>query len=172
MKSILSRRIIIVLAFAILNQGCKEMIPERFVLPQPLSTGNSPIILDYVWLNGCLDCQLLDATRWIRRQQDLERMGDDYKAEIVCIISTRNQSDDSLVEKYFSSINASKVHYIYSRDSVSIFDKINSISSSQRSFTCLLDSTGNVIIHGGQPKKDMDSFKQYSMSIYHYHNNP
>ncbi len=73
--------------------------------------------------------------------------------------------DEELVYKYCTSLNSSDVHFISSRDTISVFCKQNSIRRPRRSFTCLLDYEGNVLIKGGMPQKDMESFKHYSLCI-------
>ena len=165
MRFLLIIKVASLFAVLILLQGCKAQIPEHFIIPQSINSENRPVILNYVWMNGCIECQLSDASRWVRRQIDLQRMGDDYKAKIICILSTSNQSDEELVYKYCTSLNSSDVHFISSRDTISVFCKQNSIRRPRRSFTCLLDYEGNVLIKGGMPQKDMESFKHYSLCI-------
>ncbi len=152
--------------------GCYVQQPERIIIPQcKVNVVNGPIILDYMWLNGCVDCQLMDASRWVRRQNDLMKMGDDYRASIICILSFDKEADATIVEKYrFLQREYNNVFFVYSRNDVLKFCRDNSFYP-HRSFTCLLDKDGAIVTKGGNPKKDSEAFKQYSSLIYMYNNN-
>ncbi|MBQ9462184.1 MAG: hypothetical protein IJU68_00815 [Bacteroidales bacterium] len=154
----------------ILFIGCKETLPDKVILPESVTSASKrPIILDYICLNGCVECQLLDAHRWIRRNNELALMGDDYRASIICILAFKNKSDASITNRYdfLKSVNNNNVSYIYSNNFIQHFYKVNSFKPS-RSFTCLLEPDGDVIYKGGNPKKDIDIFKHYSKAIFQY----
>ena len=149
-------------------QGCEKPLPDRFVIPQSLTTAKKcPIILDYMWLSGCSECQILDAARWLRRQNDLTKRGAGHEVEIICILASDRPLNTDLIEQQTSSsMQTPNVHYVYTVSEIRHFLRLNPAMPSRRSFTCLLDPEGSVVCQGGDPKKDMESFDEYVACIH------
>lgn len=99
-------------------------------------------------------------------------MGNEYNAEIICILATRNQTDEYLTSKQDSiSKPYNNVHYIHSTSEIQQFFHLNPKLPHRHNFTYLLKPDGYVILQGSNPKKDMENFKKFATAIANYNIN-
>ncbi len=166
-------RIIFSVILLFLLQGCHRQFPDKIVIPSSFCvTDNAPVIIDYIWMDGCTECQASEAARWIRRQKDLARMGDDYKAQIICILNSRTRENESTIsQQEFIARTYNDLHFIYTANDVQLFTDLNPDIRHRKSFTCLTNPNGHIIHKGGNPKKDLEAFKKYTDFISNYNIN-
>lgn len=99
-------------------------------------------------------------------------MGDEYKVQIICIINSRAQEGKNSINiQEFLSETCSNLHFISSNRKIQTFISLNRDIQPRKNFTCLTLPDGSVLHVGGNPKKDLEVFEEYTDYISNYNNN-
>ncbi len=99
-------------------------------------------------------------------------MGDEYKVQIICIINSPAQEGENTIGlQEFTSETYSNLHFISSNREIQTFISLNPGIRHRKSFTCLTQPDGLILLNGGNPKKDLEVFKEYANFISDYNIN-
>ena len=152
------KSLVLLYAF-ILTFSCMEERPHRLSLPDGAHiVSGIPTIVDFERIGlGCVDCQLTDICRWKYRKREMDGLGDDYNANIVCII----EAPDVLIPKVMRKIEqrmGASIEVLYSStDSCNIC----LFGRGLHHYTVLLDSFGRIVYEGNNPLKNPRDFSAY-----------